>query len=469
MSKVKITITESNCRCGYLKKGDTFIALRGNTVDGHDYIEEAIKNGATKIIAEKGKYSVETLIVPNTNEYLINYLKDNYSQYFKDINFIGITGTNGKTTTAFITSQILNNLGSKTAYIGTIGFYIDGEKIRDLPNTTPEILTIYNLIFEAIDNGCKNIVMEVSSHSLDLKRIEGINFNIGAFTNLTEDHLDYHKTMHNYLISKIKILNHLKSDGIMITNVDDNYSKYFTNEKAKTIGIEKDADYKVNKYVTNDLNTNISFIVNSKEYEVNVNLLNRFNVYNYMSALAIINNMGYKIEDIIKSSKDLTAPSGRNEVIKVNEAKAIIDYAHTPDAVLKVISANREITKGKVITIIGCGGDRDPFKRPIMGKTATSLSDYVIFTNDNPRCENEEKIMNDIINGVSKDNYEIIFDRREAIKRGIDMLIDGDTLLILGKGHEDYQIIGREKIHLSDQEEVYKYLENKNTKVLKLK
>ena len=445
-----------------VEKGDTFVAIKGHTVDGHDYIESAIKNGATKIIAEKGKYEVETLIVPNSEEYLNKYLVDNYSKLFDKVKFIGITGTNGKTTTAYLTSQILTKNNIKNAYIGTIGYYIDSKLVKELPNTTPDILLLYNLILDAIDNGVNVIVMEVSSHALSLGRVNGIKFDVCAFTNLTEDHLDYHITMENYLKSKLLLLNYIKDSGVMISNIDDEYGTSFKTNNFKTYGFNE-SDYHILNYKYTNLNTIIDFKYNGNNYNVTTNLLNKFNIYNYILSLALSNNIGLSIEDIISVTKDIYAPSGRNEIISVNGGKAIIDYAHTPDAVEKIINASLEDKKGKVITIVGCGGDRDPKKRPIMGNIATSLSDYVIFTNDNPRTEDEKKIMEDILSGVKKDNYEVIHDRRLAIKKGLDMISDNDSLLILGKGHEDYQIIGHEKHHLSDKEEVLKYIDTKES------
>ena len=451
--------TNSNSVCD----GDTFVAIKGHTVDGHDYINDAIKNGAKRIICEHGEYDVETIVVDNSEEYLNKYLVDNYSKLFKDIKFIGITGTNGKTTTAYLTSQILTNNKINNAYIGTIGFYINGKLIRELPNTTPDILSLYNLILESIDNNVSVIVMEVSSHALSLGRVNGIKFDVCGFTNLTEDHLDYHKTMENYLESKILILNYLKDDGVMISNIDDEYGDRFKYKNFLSLGF-KSSDYQILEYDYENISTNIKFKYLDKVYVVKTNLLNKFNIYNYMTALAFANNIGISIEDIIKVTDKVYAPSGRNEIISVNGGKAIIDYAHTPDAVEKIISSTLEKKTGKVITIVGCGGDRDPKKRPIMGNIATELSDYVILTNDNPRTEDEKNIMIDIVAGIKKDNYEIIYDRRAAIKRGLDMISNNDTLLILGKGHEDYQIIGHTKYHLSDKEEVLNYIKIKYAK-----
>lgn len=433
--------------------GDTFVAIKGLTVDGHDFIEKAIENGAVKIVCEHGSYAVETLVVPNTKEWLQQYLLDNYKEEVNKIKLIGMTGTNGKTTTCFLTYQMLLSLGKKAAYMGTIGFYMPNVK-RELNNTTPEILDVYSMITEAIEAGCEYFVMEVSSHSLVQKRIEGLEFTVEAFSNLTEDHLDFHKTMENYLHAKMLILDQLK--GTIIVNSDDAYAKYFETKNYKTLGYNG-KDYQILNYEETDRGTLIKFKA-GKEYRVETNLKCKYNVYNYLTALGILNILGFSIEDIIKITKDIYAPRGRCEQIRVRNSYAVIDYAHTPDAVEKIITSFLENKKGKIITIVGCGGDRDPLKRPIMGEIASRLSDYVIFTSDNPRTEDPNKILEDILKGVTKDNYEVEIDRPTAIKKGLDMLGDNDILLILGKGHEDYQIIGHTKHHLDDLEEVKKYL-----------
>ena len=440
-----------------VKPGDTFVAIKGFTVDGHDYIEDAIKAGATKIVCEHGSYSVETLVVPSTKEWVQKYIVDNYKDEVNKLRIIGVTGTNGKTTTCFLTYQALKKLGVNAAYMGTIGFYY-GDTKYELNNTTPEILDLYSYFIEALEQGVTDVVMEVSSHSLCEKRVEGLEFSEVAFTNLTEDHLDYHKTMENYLNAKLLILKQIKKDGVVIVNNDDDYGKYFEVGNYKTLGYSGD-NYKILDYSKTDKGTLISFMVDGKNYEVETNLRSKFNVYNYLTCLALLNNLGFSIDEIAEVTKSIYPPKGRCEQIAVNGGEAVIDYAHTPDAVDKIISAFLENKKGKVITIVGCGGDRDPLKRPIMGNIASEKSDYVIFTSDNPRTEDPKAILDDIIKGVRKDNYEVEIDRPIAIRKGLDMIGKNDVLLILGKGHEDYQIIGHTKHHLDDAEEVRKYLE----------
>ena len=443
-----------------VKEGQIFVALVGHTVDGHDYIDQAIKNGASKLIVSKeGNYSIPYELVDNTEEYLINALVNEYSNEFDNMDFIGVTGTNGKTTTCYLIYQILSKLNCSVAYMGTIGFYYQDTKIT-LNNTTPDILTIYNLLLDAKEKGIKTVVMEVSSHSLCFRRIAGLKYKIGGFTNLTEDHLDFHKDMEDYLEAKLKLIDYLDKDARMLVNADDPSSKRFIDKYPCLTYGENDSDYHITNYDINPSKTSLEFNYNNEDYHIVTNLTSKFNVYNYLLALSIVHEYGYDINSILDITKDIYPPKGRCETYEVNGSYAVIDYAHTPDAVEKVIEAYTALKKARIITIVGCGGDRDNKKRPIMGNIASELSDYVIFTNDNPRTENPHKIMDDIIAGVKKDNYEIIFDRKEAIDKAINMLEKEDILLILGKGHEDYQIIGHEKIHLDDSEEVKKHIKN---------
>lgn len=442
-----------------VKPGQIFIAIDGHTVDGHDFIDNAIANGAIKVVGTKDiKCSVPYEKVSSSEKYLEEHLVNEYSKELDDIDFMGVTGTNGKTTTCYLTYQILKELGHEVAYMGTIGFYYKDEKIV-LNNTTPDILTFYNLILDAKEKGCKTVVMEVSSHALDLNRILGVKFKVAGFTNLTQDHLDFHKTIDKYFEAKAKIINFLDNNAPFITNTDDEYGKKFVDKYYKVLSYgENNADYLIRDFDITPSKTKIKFTYNNKDYEVTTNLTSEFNIYNYMLSLALINNYGVSIEEIIDVTKNINAPKGRCETYEVNNAFAVIDYAHTPDAVEKIITAYNKLKKGKLFTIVGCGGDRDPIKRPIMGKIASDLSDYCIFTSDNPRTEDPENILKDILVEVKKDNYEVIVDRKEAIHSALSRLHKDDILLILGKGHEDYQIIGHTKFHLDDSEEVLNFI-----------
>ena len=446
-----------------VKPGDTFIAIPNVARDGHDYIEQAIANGATKIIAEHGSYKVETIIVESTREYLKTYLYENYYPLIKDIKLIGLTGTNGKTTTCLMTYQILKMLKKNVAYMGTIGFYY-GDVKKPMVNTTPDVDVLYNMLLEAKENGVEYFVMEVSSHALDKDRIHGLEFDEVAFTNLTQDHLDYHKTLENYANAKRILLTKTRNDKIAIINGDDEHYQHFVLESNNNIIIgQHDRDVKILEMSFSHLGTIFKFEYLNHEYQARLNMVGRYNIYNYLIALLLVNKLGVKIEDILALNDKLKAPAGRMELLKYGTNSIFVDYAHTPDAVINVLKSAEEFKNGRIITIIGCGGDRDATKRPIMGKAALEHSDYVIFTSDNPRSEDPQMILDDITNGLSGSNFEIEVDRQKAIIKGMQQLKHNDILMILGKGHEDYQITKTGKHHFSDQEEVMKYITKQGT------
>lgn len=446
-----------------VKPGDTFIAIPNVARDGHDYIEQAIANGAIKIIAEHGSYKVETIIVESTREYLKTYLYENYYPLIKDIKLIGLTGTNGKTTTCLMTYQILKMLKKNVAYMGTIGFYY-GDVKKPMVNTTPDVDVLYNMLLEAKENGVEYFVMEVSSHALDKDRIHGLEFDEVAFTNLTQDHLDYHKTLENYANAKRILFTKTRNDKIAIINGDDEHYQHFVLESNNNIIIgQHDSDVKILEMSFSHLGTIFKFEYLNHEYQARLNMVGRYNIYNYLIALLLVNKLGVKIEDILALNDKLKAPAGRMELLKYGTNSIFVDYAHTPDAVINVLKSAEEFKNGRIITIIGCGGDRDATKRPIMGKAALEHSDYVIFTSDNPRSEDPQMILDDITNGLSRSNFEIEVDRQKAIIKGMQQLKHNDILMILGKGHEDYQITKTGKHHFSDQEEVMKYITKQGT------
>lgn len=441
-----------------VKPGDTFIALRGVSQDGHSYIEKAIENGATKIIAEYGSYSVPTEIVPDTREYLINYLSENYNDKLSDMKFIGITGTNGKTTTAFLIHEALNNLGIKCGYIGTVGFYV-GEKIRNLNNTTPDVYDLYNMFLECHDIGCKYIVQEVSSQGLAYKRVEGYKFDYAIFTNLTQDHLDYHKNMENYALAKQALFNKLKPDGVAIINYDDEYKNYFMlpNNKNITYGFYG-GDYQITNFKMTNQATNFSYDYDSIHYDVHSPLLGKYNVYNMLVTIIVLKTIGIEDHNIEKIIPKLNAPKGRMETILYKTNTIIIDYAHTPDALSKIINTMLEVSNGNLYVVFGCTGDRDRTKRPIMTDIACRFATKVFLTHDDPHNESQKQIFDDMLEGIKYDNYEIFYDRKKAIISAIDSLDENDILLILGKGHEEYIIVNDEKIPFNDGEIVKEYI-----------
>ena len=423
--------------------GDTFIAING-TNDGHKYINEAIKNGATNLIVEYGSYEVDTKIVPNTKEYLINYLENKYKGINKTI--IGITGTNGKTTTAYLLYQALNKVSS-CSYIGTIGYYNNNE-IININNTTPGLIDLYKYIYE---NDSKYVVLEVSSHAIDQRRIGNIKFDYLIYTNITQDHLDYHKTMENYFNTKLKLLNNLKENGKVIINEDDNFLRSINHNQ--TVFYGKNNPLNQIKNISFDTNRQ-KFIFNDIKYTTY--LLGEHNIYNLIPTILILNDL--KTIDISNIIEKLSPPPGRMEIINNDTNKIIIDYAHTPDAVEKIIKSVKAFAKNDIYVIIGCGGNRDKSKRIIMSTIATNEADYAIFTSDNPRNEDINDIIKDMTNNLINTNYEIEIDREKAIIKGIQKLKKNDILIILGKGHETYQILKDKTIHFSDYEIVIKNL-----------
>lgn len=425
-----------------IKKGDTFIAIKGYREDGHKYIQQAIENGAQKIIAEHGNYEVETLIVKNTKEYYINYLETTYKNIIDKMTIIGITGTNGKTTISYLIYQSLNKLGKKCSMIGTLGYYKEKEE-QTLANTCPNIGIIYELIVDSYNSGYKYIVLEASSQGLKEQRLYGVKFDYTIFTNLTHDHLDYHKTMDDYLNSKLLLFKALKPNGIGIVNIDDKYSNYFTSKNTLTYGFKK-SDYKISDYKENNFRLN--------DIEIKTKLLGKHNAYNITSTIIILEQLKINKEKIIKIIKELDPPNGRMEIINYKTNKIIVDYAHTPDAIEKVLNTLKNYKN--IYAVFGCTGNRDRLKRPIMTKKLLDKCTKLIITEDDLYTEEFNNIVEDMIKNQKKQNYEIIENRKEAIKQGIKYLKEKDILLVLGKGHEKYIKIKNDLIKHNDKETI---------------
>ena len=479
-----------------IKEDFIFVAMAGNTVDGHNFIQKAIDSGAKIIITEKNinisEYknadNVSFVLVKNIRKKL-GIIASNYYGYPQNkIKIIGITGTNGKTTSSFI----LENILEKTARIGTTGNRILDEEFETV-NTTPESLELIKLIDKSVKKGADYFIMEVSSHALEIGRVDMLKFDSAIFTNLTQDHLDFHKTMENYFNAKKKIfsmLRHDKNNGKGIINIDDEHGAKIYSEKNKdnyiSVSIKnEEADIlgDILNYTNNGMKVKINLKnylkkINShfkdkgedyeEEYKFEMGLIGEYNLYNVLGCVASALSFGIKMNDIIKKLETMQAVPGRFETIKNNmEARIVVDFAHTDDGLLNVGKTLKQITDNQVITIFGAGGDRDHEKRPKMAKAAIQFSDYIILTSDNPRTENPINILADIEKGLIDekypfDKYLIISDRERAIKHGIKLLKKGDSLLIAGKGHENYQIIGTQKIHFDDRETVRKILEEEN-------
>lgn len=444
--------------------GDTFVALPGISSDGHDYIETAIENGATKIIAQHGEYKVPTVIVPDTRVYLNDLLKQEYGYVINDMKIIGITGTNGKTTSCFLTYQILNKLGIKCAYIGTIGFYLK-DKVRNLPNTSVDIADLYGLLVEAYENDYKYVCLEVSSQGLSMDRFKTISFDIAAFTNLTQDHLDYHKTMNNYCLAKQQLFKQLKKDGKAIINADDKYKDYYLLKDNNNITFGLNGDYKIDDLKFTNKYSMLDYSYQNKNYQIKTNLIGEYNIYNLLTAIVICHELGLDLNKINSVLDNLNMPSGRMERIDYNNNLIIVDYAHTPDAISNIIKTIKPICQGNLYVTFGCTGSRDKTKRPIMTNIVLENVTKAIITIDDPHDEDPSDIVKDMLNGITFNNYEVCLDRKKAIHKGINLLKDNDILLILGKGHEEFIIFKDKKIPFNDKKEVLAYIEYKKQSV----
>lgn len=444
-----------------VQKGDLFVCITGFQTDGHKYAQKAIEAGAAAIICEKEIQSDNkdvTIIQTKNTRHALAVLSANYYKHPCDsMNVIGVTGTNGKTTTTYLIKSVLDSIKHKVGIVGTIENRI-GDKILHTDRTTPESLELQQLFYQMKQENVTDVVMEVSSHSLDLHRVDGIQYNIGIFTNLTQDHLDYHKTMENYKIAKSLLFQ--RSDKSVI-NIDDEAGE-FMKQNAKgevlTFGIEKQADITAKEIDISADGVKFTLCYNNKQYAVSLHTPGRFSIYNALGAIGACVFMGIAMEDIIAGLNSNIGVAGRFQTIKSSKANAIVDYAHTPDGLENILKTAQEFVKGKIITVFGCGGDRDRTKRPIMGEIAGKLSDYCIITSDNPRTENPTSILDGVEEGMKKTNCEYIklVDRREAICHAVEYGQKGDLIVIAGKGHENYQIFADKTIHFDDVEEVKK-------------
>ncbi|KXZ39545.1 UDP-N-acetylmuramoylalanyl-D-glutamate--2,6-diaminopimelate ligase [Alkalithermobacter thermoalcaliphilus JW-YL-7 = DSM 7308] len=447
-----------------LDKDSLFICIKGFNVDGHNFIQEGIKKGSRAFIVQDDIFieGYTFIRVKDTRDAMAIIASNFYKNPTKDLNLVGVTGTNGKTTITYLLKDILHEEG--VGLIGTIKNII-GDKEIVSSRTTPESLQLQSYFREMVDKNVKYCVMEVSSHSLELKRVEECEFKVGIFTNLTEDHLDFHKTLENYRLAKQKLF--YKTTKANIINIDDEGGRkiYEDIKHLKTpiitYGINNKADITAKDIKMFLDKVQYTVVTDEFEEEVEVPIPGKFTVYNSLAVIGACIALGIPKEIIIKRLKKANKVPGRFETINSSKNfSVIVDYAHTPDALENIIKTAREFVRGNIITVFGCGGDRDRSKRPIMGKISQDLSDISIITSDNPRSEDPKKIVEDILEGMNKNinNYKIIIDRKEAIKQAIAMANEGDIVIVAGKGHEDYQIIGDKKIHFDDKEVVREFL-----------
>lgn len=449
-------------------EGSLFIAVIGLKVDGHDLINNAIEKGAKVIVHSKDindiKEGVAYIKVSDTRECMAIIAKTFFNIQDDDLTFLGVTGTNGKTTSTYMMKHILEHAGNKVGLIGTIANYI-GDRMIPTSMTTPEAIELFRLIKDMREAGCKYCLMEVSSHASAMGRVEGLNFSRGMFTNLTQDHMDYHKTFENYYNAKFKFI---KSAKTAVINCDDQYGKKMLNTLHEDSNDDKvvtsygvDNGYVRAKNLNLQANGSTFDLYIGEEFKGNVKLHipGLYNIYNALGVIGMLIVGGYvTVEDVIEAFDTMKAVAGRCERVyhdKMNST-IVVDYAHTPDGLENILETMKEVVKGKLITVFGCGGDRDKTKRPLMGAIAEKYSDVTIVTSDNPRTEDPHRIIEDILEGI-KDSHTVIEDRKEAIEYACRIAGKDDIVVIAGKGHEDYQIIGTNKHHFSDKETVINY------------
>lgn len=458
------------CDSRAITKGCVFVAIKGLASDGHDFVLDAISKGATVVVLDKNCFpeeiflhrNVTKILVVNSRIALAELSHSFYKEPSNRLALIGITGTNGKTTTAWLIQHILRFANHKTGLMGTIANYIDEEVIPS-KLTTPESNDLCELLYDMVRKDCSHAVMEVSSHSLALDRVYGLNYKTAIFTNLTIDHLDFHGSIENYRDAKKKLFDNLKETSSAIVNIDDsNWNEIVKDTKAKvyTYGTSEDADFRIENLRCELSGSEFSIRHNEEFYSIQVSLSGAFNASNITAAFAACLLEGIDAVVIIEALKVTRQTPGRFEMYTENEKSVIVDYAHTPDSLEKTLNNIKEIVKDTrpIITVFGCGGNRDKSKRPMMGKIASELSSEVIVTSDNPRNEDAEQIISEIVKGIENSNFKIIVNRREAIAEAVTSSPANAVILIAGKGHEDYQIIGNEKTHFSDKEEALSHL-----------
>jgi len=461
-----------------VKEGYLFVAIKGERYDGHDFITEAIKKGAIAVIGERDLRDIESayIRVKDSRRALACIAHNFYGMSSENLFLIGITGTNGKTTTTYILKSILESWGKDVGLIGTIHYMVK-DKTYPAPFTTPESLEFHGLLKDMLSSGCTHVISEVSSHALEQHRVDGAIFRVAVFTNLTRDHLDFHKTMESYFRAKERLFRELlDKDGTSVINLDDSYGKRLTSElgsasggqdsepsRILTYGLEDGADIVAREMNPSSEGLRFKLSFRGRSYDVSSPLIGLPNVYNIMSAAGVSISLGVPWQIILEGIRKTGGVTGRFEKVDLGQNfLCLIDYAHTEDALERLICTARELVKNsshithctspRIITVFGCGGDRDRGKRPKMGAVATKLSDLVILTSDNPRSEEPSDIIREIEDGAVRRNYMKEPNRREAIRKAVDLACDRDIILIAGKGHEDYQEIKGMRYRLNDRE-----------------
>lgn len=446
-------ITEDSRR---VRRGSLFIAITGIARDGHEFISKSKDSGAVAVICEHPvPESIPQIVVSNGRMAAAIAASIAYRRPAKTLQLVGVTGTNGKTTTVGMLRHLLDEIPARSASIGTVGVLVGsaGEPLiggDDL--TTPGPVELQRVLRELVDKGVRRVAIEVSSHSLDQKRVDGLHFQAGLFTNLTRDHLDYHGTMESYRAAKARLLDYLTADGVAVVNADDAaWDALAIKGRAVRFGVRKNADVMARRILLTGRGSTWELCEGSNCYPVSLPMIGDFNVVNALGSAAALWALGKPLAEIARNLGSIPQVPGRLEIISDSPA-VVRDYAHTPDALERALCALRPITPGKLLCVFGCGGDRDKGKRPLMGRAAEELADFSFVTSDNPRTEPPDSIIDDIVAGMKTKNHERITDRREAIGRAISMAGADDLILLAGKGHETYQIRGTEKFSFDEKQ-----------------
>ena len=455
-----------------VQRNGLFVAMRGEKSDGHDFIGQAIEKGASVIVTEREeKHSrASCVVVENTRPALADLAAKFYGFPAQKLKLAAVTGTNGKTTTTFLIKHICEKAGLRCGLLGTVRYEI-GERVLPAARTTPESLDLQELLAQIANAGCRAAAMEVSSHALAQERTRGIEWDVAVFTNLTQDHLDFHGTMENYFAAKARLFEQLsqqqkKRKPVAIVNIDDRYGERLLRKIDKkisvvTFGMGVQADFRASNYRMEFGGTSYQLDARGKSYLVRVPLIGRFNVANSMAALAAANALGIGLREAVLSLAKSPQVPGRLEMVPAKrQFQIFVDYAHTPDALLNVLKTLRELQPRRLIVVFGCGGDRDKQKRPLMGEVVDRNADHAIITSDNPRKENPDAIIAEVEKGFRSNHFEKIVDRAQAIARAIELAHPRDIVLIAGKGHENYQEFGDHTVPFEDIQVARRALEN---------
>ncbi len=460
------TINKIQADSRLIGKDNLFVAIRGLATDGHKYLHQCEKSGIAAVVVEEfsDDISIPQIKVKNSKKALLEIANNYYEKPTDSLKIIGITGTNGKTTTTYLIDKILRKIGYKCGTIGTFGYSInDIQHETDL--TTPDIIQLFDIFYQMKNNGIEYVVMEVSSHAIAMNRVEKIKFDAAVFTNISRDHLDFHKTIENYAETKSKLFSMIPKSGFTIINNEDKYAPLFLKKSQShnnTFSINSNTDFSFSENTTFNNGIHGEIIIRDKKYDFQSLLSGEFNMKNLLAAIGVCHNLNIPMIYILNVIREIAPPPGRLQEISFSGTpRVFVDYAHTPDAITNALSALKSIVPkdGKLISVFGCGGNRDKTKRSLMAKASEEIANFTILTTDNPRFENSEDIINDTKKGFrNKEKYTIISNRKDAIIYAIATSTTKDIVAVLGKGHETYQEINGTKYHFDDAEIVREFL-----------